>query len=267
MTQISNNYIQNVDNYNSKFQDTPSTIFIKYSTIINEYLKHCFDNIYIQNPIYYTYIIKRGLDTLTHIFNILLLYTKNLDMIYYNCQKAYIYYIEFIGQIGDDNHGFLQLNSKDASLFVYKKTIFEINNDIRKDFICDEEATKIMADVNIFIKIHNIILYKLIDTNTIIDVIKYINTDLQNILQKIIKIFIEQNNGNKINKTNKINSILIFSTHFKRDNILDYLDIFIKKLRKKDNIDLRKLEQYILDTELYNNLSHVKYINNLMNHI
>ena len=25
----------------------------------------------------------------------------------------------------------LQLNSKDASLFVYKKTIFEINNDVR----------------------------------------------------------------------------------------------------------------------------------------
>ena len=45
-------------------------------------------------------------------------------MTYYNCQKGYIYFIEFIGQISEDNHSFLQLNSKDASLFVYKKINF-----------------------------------------------------------------------------------------------------------------------------------------------
>ena len=29
---------------------------------------------------------------------------------------------------------YLQLNSKDAALFVYKKTLFELNNDYRKEF-------------------------------------------------------------------------------------------------------------------------------------
>ena len=44
-------------------------------------------------------------------------------------KQAIFYYVEFIGQIGEDSQGFLQLNSKDAILFVYKKTIFDINND------------------------------------------------------------------------------------------------------------------------------------------
>ena len=63
------------------------------------------------------------------------MYTKNLDLTVYHCKKAYLFYVEFIGQIGDDNNSYLQLNSKDATLFVYKKTIFEINNEYRKQFV------------------------------------------------------------------------------------------------------------------------------------
>ena len=65
-------------------------------------------------------------NTLKHIFNTLLLYTKNLNLTVYHCKKAYLFYVEFITQIGDENHSFLQLNSKDAVIFLYKKTIFEI---------------------------------------------------------------------------------------------------------------------------------------------
>ena len=32
-------------------------------------------------------------------------------------------------------HAYLQLNSRDATLFVYKKTIYEINNDHKKNII------------------------------------------------------------------------------------------------------------------------------------
>ena len=112
MSSVSKNSIQNIDNYNISFQDTCTTIFSKYMVVINEYLKHCLDKVYIQNLQYYTYVIKKGISTLNHVFRFLLLYTKNLDIVYHNCQKSYIYYIEFIGQIGEDNHSFLQLNSK-----------------------------------------------------------------------------------------------------------------------------------------------------------
>jgi len=264
MDLISKYSIQNIENYNNDFQDTLTTIFTKYMTIINEYLKHCLDNILIQNQQYYIYVIKRGISTLNHVFKILLIYTKNLDMIYYNCQKSYIYYIEFIGQIGEDNHSFLQLNSKDASLFVYKKTIFDINDNIKKDFTNDIKSSKLISDIDLFIKIYNNILNKLIDNYKMIDVIKYINTDLYCIMQKIIKIYIEQNN---LDKSCKLNAILIFSIYFKKENILDYLDIFIKKLRKKNHINLKILEQCLLDDDMCENITHVKYINYLINQI
>jgi len=93
MNQISKNSILNIDNYNKTFQDSSTTIFLKYMNIINDYLKHCLDNIFIKNTNYYTYIIKKGITTVTNLFKILLMYTKNLELVYNNCQKSYIYYI------------------------------------------------------------------------------------------------------------------------------------------------------------------------------
>ena len=70
-------------------------------------------------------------------------YTKNLDLTFYHTQKAYFFYIEFIEQIYDDNVTFLRLSSRDALMFVYKKTIFDINNDHKKSLIAltNEEQT------------------------------------------------------------------------------------------------------------------------------
>ena len=73
----------------------------------------------IQNSIYFTFIIHRGLTSLFHIFHMIFLYTKNIDLTLIHCKKALYYYIEFIGQIGDESHSYLQLNSKDAMLFIY----------------------------------------------------------------------------------------------------------------------------------------------------
>ena len=60
--------------------------------------------------------------------------------------------IEFINQITDDSNKFLQLCSRDASIYVYKKTIFDINNEYRKKI--DEECDKKM-DETIFIPFNN----------------------------------------------------------------------------------------------------------------
>ena len=259
---MSRNHVQNIDNYNITFQDNYSTVFAKYMLIINEYLKHYHDNIYIQNSTYYKHVLNRGIATIDNIFKMLLIYTKNLDMVFYNCQKAYIYYIEFIGQIGDDNHTFLQLNSKDASLFVYKKTIFEINNDARKDYVSDELSNKLIYNIDTLIKIYNTILFRLIACNTIINVIKIVNTDLQNTIQKIIKLCLDMND------TSKLHAILVFSIHCKKENIIDYIDIFIKKIKKKSSINIIKLEQYLSDDSSSSiPLLPLKYINILLTKI
>ena len=108
--------------------------------------------------------------------------------------------------------------------------------------------------------IYNIILIQLIENNTLIDVIKITNTDLNNIIQKILKLSIEYD-------INKIDSVHVFVTHFKKSNILDYLDIFIKKIKKKNVINLNKLERILLEDNDIINISPLKYINSLVNQI
>ena len=73
------------------------------------------------------------MNIIKHIFNILLLYTNNLDLTVYHSKKSYLYYIEFISQISNDQHSYLQLTTKDASLFILKKTIFQIDNEIKNN--------------------------------------------------------------------------------------------------------------------------------------
>ncbi len=76
----------------------------------------------------FNFIILRGLETTTHVFRYVLLYTQNLDAAYHHAQKSIYYYLEFIAQIAEQRNAFLQLSSRDAITYVYKKTIYLINN-------------------------------------------------------------------------------------------------------------------------------------------
>ena len=142
-----------VKNYNKTLTIPNDIILSKFCELINEYLFHITENIIIQNRQYYIFILLRGLSTIKHIFNTMLLYTKNLDLTIYHTKKAYLFYVEFIGQIGEENNSYLQLNSKDATLFVYKKTIFEINNEYRKQFILNKEEKERFKLFDIFSKL------------------------------------------------------------------------------------------------------------------
>ena len=132
---MKNNEIQNVDNYFKVITENEVEIYTKYTNIIIQYLLLGIEKIKNHNDEYVKYILIKGLYMITYVFNILLKYTCNLDLTYHHCQKSYSYYIEFIGQIGNDAVTYLQLNSKDAALFVYKKTIFEIPEGIKKKYI------------------------------------------------------------------------------------------------------------------------------------
>lgn len=252
MTSNCKNNILNIDYYNKNIDESYITIFSQYNKLIIDYLKYCYDNIGIQNIEYKNYIIKQGITTIKHVFKMLLIYTKNLEMTIFNCQKAYVYYIEFIGQISEDNHSFLQLNSKDASLFVYKKTIFDINLDTTKNFTSNDNIKNVTNIINPMIDIYNSILFKLITEYTDNKIIKIANIDFQKIIQKIIKLFVEQNDITILDRINH------FILHLKEKNILELLDLFIKKLKKKDitniNFDLEIINQQNLQNTIQNNI-------------
>jgi hypothetical protein len=130
--------LHNADNYLDSFHSsTPTTstttdILNKYKILVLEYLQFIIENMNCKSDEIYKYIILRGLTSITHVFQFTLLNTRNLNLSYFHSQKAFYYYVEFIGQITGEQNTFLQLTSKDAIMFVYKKTIFEIHGDFRK---------------------------------------------------------------------------------------------------------------------------------------
>lgn len=73
-----------------------------------------------------------GLKSIIHIVRLLLLYTNNIECAIYYGDLSIIYYLEFLTQITTDGQSFIKLTIRDAIIFVYKKTIFNILKESRK---------------------------------------------------------------------------------------------------------------------------------------
>jgi len=131
-------------NYNERIKDKAVDVANKFSSIVIEYM-----NIYLTNHKPNRFIFVRGLKTLVHVFSFLFYYTQNLELSHYHTQKAFYYYNEFIQQTS--NVSFLNLSSRDAVLFVYKKTIYELN----KDYVKDISKVKQFDDVYIISEIES----------------------------------------------------------------------------------------------------------------
>ena len=124
--------LSQIENYKDKINKDISYILEKYVELMMDYIKFISEKINIKKNNYFKFIFIRGYDTISSVFKLMLFYTKNVDLTYYHSQKAFYFYVEFIEQISTDQNSFLQLSSREACLFVYKKTIFEINLEIKK---------------------------------------------------------------------------------------------------------------------------------------
>ena len=125
--------LSDISNYLEEYTVSPTEIFTRYIQIISDFINHSHESVNVSNIAYFKHILIKGIETITHVFRMLLLHTRNVDVAIYNIKKSVYYFIEFIGQIGDDNNELLKLTSTDAMLFVYKKTIFEIDITKRKE--------------------------------------------------------------------------------------------------------------------------------------
>ena len=106
-----------------------NNVIDKYIQILVEYCSSVSkQKIVITSPNMFNFIILRGLETTTHVFKYVLLYTQNLEAAFHHAQKSIYYYLEFIAQVAEQKNAFLQLSSRDAITYVYKKTIYLINN-------------------------------------------------------------------------------------------------------------------------------------------
>jgi len=184
--------LQNTENYKPLLHCSSTDILNKYTVLVCDYLNFITEHMSMTNNIYNKFIIMRGLDIITNVFTIILMYSKNIDMAFFHGQKSFYFYVEFIGQISEVHHSFLQLSSRDAVMFVYKKNIFEINNEIRKkNKISSSESINMnILDANIHI-MKNVI----INVFTNIELSKETNKEiLKNIIKRIEKISEKINN-------------------------------------------------------------------------
>ncbi len=125
-------YINDISNYKNKISAQDVNLFIrKYYEIICDFINFMYDKKETKDITNVEYTINRGISMIGHIFKFLTIYTKNIDLVAFHTKKAFLYYMEFMGQIGNDSNVFLKLTSKDAILFVYKKTIFDIVNNYK----------------------------------------------------------------------------------------------------------------------------------------
>lgn len=248
--------LYNTVNYKACIENSISEILNKYVEVLIEYMRFISEKIMMKNKSYYRFIFERGVETISHVFSVIFYYTKNLELTFYHSQKAYYFYIEFIEQISDDNVTFLQLSSRDATLFVYKKTIFDLNNEYKKNIqepstedkkimMLLDSHTYIYKNIIKFIIYHNDFKYetKMDYINKCCDSIEFISVTL-NI------------SSNKI-KGNYMNCLYLFVTLLadKKIDILDFfrvVDEFIKKIISKKKFDEKVIKNKIYDSEINN---------------
>lgn len=228
-----NNYsLHNIDNFKKSLDLNECDILEKYINLACEYLMHIVENIKIKEINYTQFIILRGFETFTNVFNYLLYYTKNTDITFYHCQKTYYYYVEFIEQITDEQNTFLQLSSRDAALYVYKKTIFDINNETQKNVVNESNIKKKFEMINKYIKIFRIIFSKLMNSPFFTVLNKTKTNELIKMCQEFCKILV-----NKKYELNELNEILtyidLFDSKIKDIHIFFQIGhLFFKKLPK-----------------------------------
>jgi hypothetical protein len=171
--------LKNVDNIRKHLSLSINDIMEKYSKLIIDYIEFIFQNIKIKNKEYRNFIITRGLNILTTVFCYLLYVTKNYELTIFHCQKSYYLYVEFIEQISNDQNIYLEISSRDAMFFIYKKTIYEINDEYRKNMEpCDLNNKKIFEMITLLVKIYNtLILYniEIIDYKRLHDIYDQLN--------------------------------------------------------------------------------------------
>jgi hypothetical protein len=99
-------------------------LFSQYMNLINDYLTSFsqFSKLEVDK----SYLRLNGINTITHVFNITLRQTADIELAFANMKQAINYYIPFIEQMDEISLYDLNISSNSASIFVYKKTIGEM---------------------------------------------------------------------------------------------------------------------------------------------
>ena len=256
--------LDNINNYYEKYNYVEKDIFISYLRILNEYIKQLekinfikYNNIYL--------FISQGLKTISNVFKIILIYSKNLDLSFNYSKKAIFYYLEYMKQI-DIESNFIKLTSTDASIFVFKKTIFLIDNEFRKNYV--SKYYHIENNVFLFTEIIKLNFDYLLNDFLIYNDLKNIYNNIFLISSHIINI---SNNVSSNYINNNLLLIYQFNNIIVSINLNHYKDLLLLFLSKKvynycnSNNNLNNIILNNLDLIHDDNINNVNFDNNFNN--
>ena len=238
--------------------------------ILNNYINefNSIKLIYSKNNLYY-YLFDKGINTIAHIFKILLINTKNVKLVNYYCIKSIHYYIEFIEQ--NNRQADDKIRYTHASLFSYGNTIYKLNKSYRKTAMNiadetvayiihtnEEQELVILKNVEIMIDLYNTqitgaqnhsttlmttLMTKLIELYP--DDVYDVNFELEHVLAHKLNFVVDF-----IALTN-ISSISILLTHVREKNTITLnKPILLKKILHRDETHKNE-EEYIKWLLLY----------------
>jgi hypothetical protein len=230
--------LHNPENYKKELDCEIGDVATKLADLFISYFKFIAEHIKLRQSTFSKFIIIRGLDTIVNVFNYILFYTKNIDATYFHCQKAFYLYVEFVGQISEDEKMFLQLSSKDATTYVYKKTIYEINNELKKNNETITDYTKLKLNViNSCVDLYKTLLLHLIHNN-----LKNILclTKLEELYTKLNKL----HDKSILEKLNRIVDQLYYKTN-DVDKFYTIMLLIVKKIIKTPGIIEDKTDKFL----------------------
>ena len=258
-----NDIILNKKNYKSIEFDKQQkkTIYVLFTNVLFDYLRAFKANICEKKRTYSLKVIQKGIAMLKNVTNVLFLYTRNTELIHKHLNKSFLYYIEFIEQIGEEGNTFLQLSSKDAVLFVYKKTLFEINTEYKKKMEYTKQESLIIDDIltnlNLFTTISEFVLFH--NSESIDDInINYLQRRINKLIDKYLK-KISIPNLNQI--TSELFHYLILND-LTINEILLNIEALLNKI--KPTVKYEKFKDNLMKYTITKTANHNKYINKLL---
>jgi hypothetical protein len=260
-------------NYRKNIGYANKDILKIYNSILSNCIKHAKENLSITNRNYLIYVLKNCVFVVNEVFLIILINTKNLELVVHFAQKAFFFYIEFMGQIGDNNHNFLKLSSSDAKLFVYKKTLYDLKRDSE---LSKEEITKInhiteVSDlVNLLVYSYLNNINNLEDLNfisTLFPLLDLISVNYNNNMKQIIEYLNNEIAGELNGNEQQTSPVKEIQLDFNYNDLLDIQMKLIKKMIKKNNFNKEVIIKKIKNLFLNNNFSIDEWNSKIINRI
>lgn len=239
-------------NYKPIIQNNNCDILTTFVQVICEYMSLISEKSMIKRVNHYRFVFSRGIDIIIQVFTTIFCFTKNLELTFYHSQKAYYFYIEFIEQMSDDNVRFLNLSSRDAMMFVYKKTIFELNEDAKKNMKQPTKDERVVLE-NMRVQIHIFKSITLFAINHSEFKFEEKNACIHR-LSDYIKQLSESINHNRFKE--EYSEYLSSLTHMLVDtniSISDFFNVcneFVNKLGTKKKINAIPFKMKLYDTEI-----------------